>query len=276
MSGSVPALITMPRLARNTRGAAPSGPVTVTSPGAVIRPLPRANLPPLATNRFTATVSSQLSVASFLIRWATGAQSGTTSAEPAMPGIRRPSASRFAGPDHHLGRNAPPVRAFPADQPVLDADHGKPGLGQPPGEVLAAGAHADHDDVRLLGLHLPTFPGSRPTPRPGLPPRSFSPGRRAGHAVVTGRSTTAVSLLPMKNLLKRPGWRLIAASAAIPLTLGLVGAASAAGSTQGGSVRPRSSTSGTSTWRTRGSPSPSATRRPIRTSRPRCPAWARC
>ncbi|HEY2488687.1 MAG TPA: alkaline phosphatase family protein [Streptosporangiaceae bacterium] len=38
----------------------------------------------------------------------------------------------------------------------------------------------------------------------------------------------------MKALLKRPRWRLIAASAAIPLTLGLVGAASAAGSTQGG------------------------------------------
>jgi len=47
-----------------------------------------------------------------------------------------------------------------------------------------------------------------------------------------GRSTTAVSLLPMKNLLKRPGWRLVAAGAAIPLTLGLAGAASAAGSTR--------------------------------------------
>lgn len=37
----------------------------------------------------------------------------------------------------------------------------------------------------------------------------------------------------MNNLLKRPGWRLIAATAAIPLTLGLVGAASATGSTPG-------------------------------------------
>ena len=40
----------------------------------------------------------------------------------------------------------------------------------------------------------------------------------------------------MKALLKRPGWRIVAASAAIPLTLGLAGAASAAsaaGSTQG-------------------------------------------
>ena len=36
----------------------------------------------------------------------------------------------------------------------------------------------------------------------------------------------------MKALLKRPGWRIAAASAAIPLTLGLAGAASAAGSTQ--------------------------------------------
>jgi phosphatidylinositol-3-phosphatase len=38
----------------------------------------------------------------------------------------------------------------------------------------------------------------------------------------------------MKDLLKRPGWRLLAASAAIPLTLGLAGAASAAGGTSGG------------------------------------------
>jgi hypothetical protein len=33
----------------------------------------------------------------------------------------------------------------------------------------------------------------------------------------------------MKDLLNRPGWRLIAASSAIPLTLGLAGAASVAG-----------------------------------------------
>ena len=179
ISGSVPVLITMPRPARNTRGGAPSGPVTVISPGAVIRPLPRANLPPLAVNRSTATVSSQESVASFLIRWATGAQSGATSAEPGH--ARDPAAlgQQVRGPDHHLGRNAPPVRALPADQPVLDADHGKPGLGQPPGEVLAAGPHADHDDVRLLGLHLPTLPGSGPARVPASRPDHSSPGAMA-------------------------------------------------------------------------------------------------
>ena len=80
----------MPRRARST------WPPTVTSPGAVIRPWPRKNCPPLPVNRSTATLSSQSSVASTRIRRATGAQSGCTDAAPAMPGMRCASASRLA------------------------------------------------------------------------------------------------------------------------------------------------------------------------------------
>ncbi len=58
--------------------------------------MPRTNRPPLPSKRLTATVSSQVSVASSRMRRATGAQSGVTSEEPAMPGMRRPSASRLA------------------------------------------------------------------------------------------------------------------------------------------------------------------------------------
>ena len=91
MSGAVPVAMTIPRRARST------SPPTVTSPGAVIRPYPRNSVPPLPVNRSAATVSSQLSVASSLIRVATGAQLGEITVElPAMPGMRRPSASRSA------------------------------------------------------------------------------------------------------------------------------------------------------------------------------------
>ena len=90
MAGAVPVPMMMPRLAFST------SPPTVTSPGAVIWPWPRNSRPPLPVNRSAATVSSQSSVASDLIRSATGAQSGATSDVPDMPGIRRPSASRSA------------------------------------------------------------------------------------------------------------------------------------------------------------------------------------
>ena len=69
-NGWVPVLMMIARRARST------SPPTVTSPGPVIVPYPRNRVPPLLVNRSTATLSSQLSVASFLIRWATGAQSG--------------------------------------------------------------------------------------------------------------------------------------------------------------------------------------------------------
>src|ERR1022692_4649177 len=90
MAGEVPVAMTIPRRARST------SPLTVTSPGAVIRPYPRNSRPPLPVNRSAATVSSQLSVASARIRCATGAQSGVTVELPAMPGMRRPSVSRPA------------------------------------------------------------------------------------------------------------------------------------------------------------------------------------
>ena len=80
----------------------------------------------------------------------------------------------------------------------------------------------------------------------------------------------------MKALLKRPGWRIAAASAAIPLILGLAGAASAAGSTQGHFRPPPIKHVWYIELENEGSPSPSVTRRPTRTWPGRCPAWARC
>ena len=56
------------------------------SGGALIRPRPRTKVAPAATNRSTATWSSQSSVASSLIRVATGVQSGTSVAVPALCG----------------------------------------------------------------------------------------------------------------------------------------------------------------------------------------------
>ena len=97
-AGAVPVLMTIPRRARRTTWSSPSGRAgaTVTSPGAVIRPRPRTRIPPLPVNRSAATVSSQSSVASSRIRRATGAQSGSTRAVPAMPLTRFPSMIRFA------------------------------------------------------------------------------------------------------------------------------------------------------------------------------------
>ena len=69
---------------------------TVTPPRPVIRPCRRAKCPSLPVNRSTATLSSQAVVASSRIRAATGTQSGSTLALPAVPGIRMPSASRLA------------------------------------------------------------------------------------------------------------------------------------------------------------------------------------
>ena len=94
MAGSVPVLITMPLRAGKTR--VPSAPVTVTWPAPVILPRPRTRWPPLPVNRSAATLSFQSSVASFLIRRATGDQSGVIADVPAMPGTRLVSAMRLA------------------------------------------------------------------------------------------------------------------------------------------------------------------------------------
>ena len=85
-----PTLITTARLA--TYAVSP----TSTRPGPSSRPQPRTKRPPLRSKRSTATVSSQSSVASSRMRAATGAQSGRTSAVPAIEGTRRASASRSA------------------------------------------------------------------------------------------------------------------------------------------------------------------------------------
>ena len=70
--------------------------------------VPRTKRPPLPTNRSTATLSSQLSVASSRIRLATGAQSGSTVAWPAMPGDPPRLGQQVGRPDHHLARDARP------------------------------------------------------------------------------------------------------------------------------------------------------------------------
>src|SRR6266702_4209142 len=53
-------------------------------------------------------------------------------------------------PDHHLRRNAAPVRALPAHQPGLDPCHVQARLRQPARRVLPAGPHPDHHHVRLF------------------------------------------------------------------------------------------------------------------------------
>jgi hypothetical protein len=58
---------------------------------------------------------------------------------------------QVGGADHHLRRDAPPVGALTADQAGLDADDLEPGLGEPTGDVLASGPHADDDHVDLGG-----------------------------------------------------------------------------------------------------------------------------
>ena len=69
---------------------------TATRPGPSSTPPPRTNVPPLPTKRSTATWSFQSSVASSRMRSATMEKSGSTVARPAMPSIRRASASRSA------------------------------------------------------------------------------------------------------------------------------------------------------------------------------------
>src|SRR5690606_30867603 len=51
--------------------------------------------------------------------------------------------------DHHFRRDASPVRAFPADEPVLHPHHGEPRFGEPPAHFLASDAHTQDNDVNL-------------------------------------------------------------------------------------------------------------------------------
>jgi len=74
----VPVLITTPFVAVYVVSP------TCTRPSPVSTPRPRRNPAPLSSSRFTATVSSQSSVASSRIRSATGVQSGVIVDEPAI------------------------------------------------------------------------------------------------------------------------------------------------------------------------------------------------
>jgi hypothetical protein len=72
---------------------------------------------------------------------------------------------RVGGADHHLARHAAPVRALAADQPVIDAEHGEPGLGETPRHLLATHAQPDDDDIGLIGhgaLHVVLVGHRRP------------------------------------------------------------------------------------------------------------------
>src|SRR2546429_7133015 len=75
--------------------------------------------------------------------------------------IRRPPSSplfpypplfrseQVRGPDHHLRRDAAPVRALTADKPALHPGHRQAGLGQGAGGVLATWSHADDDNIDI-------------------------------------------------------------------------------------------------------------------------------
>src|ERR671919_1646354 len=142
MTAWVPVATTMPRWASIPRSP------TATRPGARIRPSPRRNRPPLASNRSTATRSSQSSVASSRMRWAKGAQSGRTVASPAMPGMRRPSASRLAariiifdGTQPQYG-HSPPTNWRSTPTTSRPASASRPATSSPPGPIPITTASA--------------------------------------------------------------------------------------------------------------------------------------
>ena len=64
-----------------------------------------------------------------------------------------PLGDQVRGPDHHLGGDAPPVRALATDQPALHPGHRQPGLGQRARRVLTPWSHADDDNIDVS----PTF-----------------------------------------------------------------------------------------------------------------------
>jgi hypothetical protein len=88
---------------------------------------------------------------------------------PCHPGHPAGLGQQVGRPDHHLGRHAPPVGAFPADQLPVDADHFQARLGQLAGHFLTARSHADHHHVDPIAHRLSSGPV-----RPGhlMPARS--------------------------------------------------------------------------------------------------------
>ena len=110
--------------------------------------------------RSTATRSSQSSVASSRMRRATGAQSGSTVAPSGQAVDAARLGEQVGGADHHLARDAAPVRALATDEPVLDPDHRQAGLGQPAGDLLTADAQPDDDRIHRFD-HAPSIPPVR-------------------------------------------------------------------------------------------------------------------
>ena len=90
MFGAVPVPMTTARVASKT-----SSP-TLTRPGPSSTPQPRTSRPPRPAKRSAAALSFHEAVASSRMREATGVQSGQTWLCPAIPTMRRPSASRLA------------------------------------------------------------------------------------------------------------------------------------------------------------------------------------
>ena len=74
---------------------------------------------------------------------------GVQPAGDRLRGARRPArrGERVARPDECLGRDAPPVRALPADQFALHDGHPQARVGQPAGRVLAGRPGPDHQHV---------------------------------------------------------------------------------------------------------------------------------
>ena len=66
-----------------------------------------------------------------------------------------PLGQEVRGPHHHLGGDAPPVRALTADELGLDADDVEPGLGQLLRDLLTARAEPDDDGVDLHRIYSP-------------------------------------------------------------------------------------------------------------------------
>ena len=113
------------------------------SPGPVATSNRSYSRPPLLSKRSTANGVVPIVGCLVTERAVTGAQSGRTRALPAMPGMRRASASRCAARIIIFDGMHPPVGAFAADEPGADPDDGEPGLG----DLLATGAHSDDDDI---------------------------------------------------------------------------------------------------------------------------------
>src|SRR5487761_1423906 len=138
MSPSLPALWIQPRRRRQLRAAGPHRQALL--PGLAPGRAPRADLGASERDPRHRPVVGCRPV------WAHGGRPGDAG-YPAGLG------QQVGGPDHHLRRNAPPVRALTADQLGLDPGHVHPGLGQPPGGVLAARTHPDHHDVGFFDVH---------------------------------------------------------------------------------------------------------------------------